>query len=255
MKDIQKYLYHGINSNDLESILKSGYIMTRNSLRQYLFPSDWIEFERLHEANWNGEDAVSITCHPDNLELIEKYNIIKSTSNYHYDNAYITYILTNTSLVLDPIILEHFQIKQKSLKMGYEIQILGDIPISYIKAIGINTNLGIATNTFSPTNINKFRKVLNELENSTKGKNFSKYYDETFNIRDNFHNTTLEKIYQRCLYTNYVPYIEKLLKTYNLAIPIVDLKYGYELPDPETHKRKIKSLKRKYDNYINKNNN
>ena len=37
MKDIQKYLYHGINSNDLESILNSGYIMTRNSLRQYLF--------------------------------------------------------------------------------------------------------------------------------------------------------------------------------------------------------------------------
>ena len=251
MKDIQNYLYHGVaNSKDLEKILYSGYIMTRNSLRQYLSPSEFKIFEKEHAPNWNGQDAVSIACHPKNVELIKKYNITFPSPVFKDDdNAYKEYILPNLTLILDPTLLEDFERKENSLKMGYEIQILDNIPIDYIKAIGIRTNKYI--NTFSPKNIYRLKKVLNELQNSNKGKNFVKYYDSTTNLREYFENYTLEQIYNKSIYTNYIPNLIELLKKYNLNLPIVDLEYGYLLPSQEIQKKRIKKLKRQYNNYIN----
>lgn len=249
MKDIQKYLYHGIgNSKDLEKILHSGYIMTRNSLRQYLSPSEFKIFEEEHGPNWNGQDAVSIACHPKNIELIKKYNIKSDLKDY--DNAYLEYILHRTTLILDPILLEEFSKKENSFKMGYEIQILNDIPIDYIKAIGIRTNKFI--NTFSPKNIYRLKNVLNELQNQNKGKNFVKYYDSTSNLREDFQNYTLEQIYNKSIYTNYIPHLIELLKKYNLNIPIVDLEYGYLLPSQEIQKKRIRKLKNQYCKYLTK---
>ena len=252
MKDVQNYLYHGLtNSKDLEKILCSGYIMTRDSLNHYLSPSEFKRFEEKHSQNWNGRNAVSIACHPKNVELIKKYNItLPSPVFKDEDNAYREYILPNLTLILNPTLLEDFERKENSLKMGYEIQILGDIPIDYIKAIGIRTNKFI--NTFSTKKIYQLQAVLNELENSNKGKNFVKYYDSTTKLREDFENYTLEQIYNKSIYTNYIPNLIELLKKYNLNIPIVDLEYGYLLPSQEIQKKRIKRLKKQYNNYINR---
>lgn len=141
MNNIEEYLYHGLKYNirnsidTLEMILKSGYIMTRNSLREYLSEIDWLLFLKEHPPNWNEQDSVSIACHPNNIELIEKYNI--NLPYAKHDNAYYEYTNTKIILLLDPIILKKYNQKEKSLKMGYELQFIGNISISYIKAIGI----------------------------------------------------------------------------------------------------------------------
>ena len=156
MNNIQEYLYHGLKYNirnsidTLEMILKSGYIMTRNSLREYLSEIDWLLFLKEHPPNWNEQDSVSLACHPNNIELIEKYNINLPYAKHDYD--YYDYTNTKIILLLDPIILKKYNLKEKSLKMGYEIQLIGNIPISYIKAIGIhipNNNINLKENIYN----------------------------------------------------------------------------------------------------------
>ena len=250
MLEIEKYLYHGLNysHNDietLEKIFSSGYIMTRDSLKEYLSFSEMSKFLTSHKANWNGLDAVSIACHPKNLELIEKYNITKPSPPG--DNAYEEFIFGSTTLILDPSLLEDFKQKEISIKMGYEVQILGDIPISYIKAIAIRADS--CYNTFSPKNIYRLKSVLNELKQLNKGKNFVSYYGITQTLRETFITKTLEEIYDKCIFTNFIPKIRKLLDSYNLDIPVIDLDYGYELPSLEKQKKRIKKLRKQYDDY------
>ena len=113
MKNIEEYVYHSIGLNieketleTLEKILKTGYIMTRDTLAQTISSSEWDAIQKEHRANWNGTDSVSVACHPNNHELINIYDVI--TTNFKELNAYNNYTLLCTTLILEPNILKIF---------------------------------------------------------------------------------------------------------------------------------------------------
>ena len=130
--------------------------------------------------------------------------------------------------------------------MNYEIQLVGDIPITYIKAIGLNTNIGLCTMAFSSKNIYKLYKAIKEYEKTSSLKTYKRYYNEIIGTISYLETSSLEEIYDECIYINYVSQIIRLLKKYNLDIPIVDIKYGYELSSPNKQKKRIKKLRRQY---------
>ena len=113
--DVKNYLYHGLNSsvvsdNDtLLRILDSGYIYTRDSLKQYSDYEYYAKFEQKHSANWNGDNAVSVACHPNDKEFIKKYRVFEGDDEI-VDDAYKGFIQGSISLVLDKSLLDEFEI-------------------------------------------------------------------------------------------------------------------------------------------------
>lgn len=198
--NIQKYLYHGLcystdNIFTIENIFQTGYLMKRNPLKNILNEEEWNLFQREHSTNWNGLDAVSVVCHIKNQELIEKYHIVLPEEEK--DNSYQQFIKNVIVLCLDPSILEVFPVKENTRNLGLEIQIMGNIPVSYIRAIALN--LSNAKKCFSTKDIFIFKKVLKELKQNYLGKNFYQYYDQTFYLRYIFHRYSLHKIYKEMI--------------------------------------------------------
>ncbi len=239
--EMNNYLYHGLNydicaQETLEKILKSGYIYTRNSLKKYLTNYYYSHFLRNHTANWNGEDSVSLACHPNNRVVVDNYNLERD----HHDNAFDEFINGTISLVLDTSLLECYDIKMNSLKMNYELQVLGDIPIDFIKAIAININ----NSKYSSKDLYNLRKVILEITNFNKGKNFNKYYNETYYIRDDLSTHSVEYILKNKVYPIYR--LVELIDSCNINIPIVDIKYGNELVPIEKQYRRLNVVAKKY---------
>lgn len=238
---MKNYLYHGLNydtcsQQSLKSILKSGYIYTRNSFKQYLTKYEYSDFLRNHTANWNGDDAVSLACHPNNRVVLDNYNL----ENDHHDNAFDEFINGTISLVLDTSLLECFDIKINSLKMNYELQVLGDIPIEFIKAIAVNIN----NSKYPPKDLDNLIIVILEISNFNKGKNFNKYYNETYYIRDDLSTHSVEYILKNKVYPIYK--LAELIDSCNMNIPIVDIKYCNELVPMKKQYRRLNIFDKKY---------
>ncbi len=243
--NLTDYLYHGINYVDnvnetIDSIISSGYILTRNSLAVYLGDTEYRNFLKNHSANWNGIDAVSLSCHPDDEETIKSYQVLTTD----YDSAYKEYIRSASKvLLLDKKLLEYYKLKQNSIKMNYEMQVMGDIPIKYIKAIGCN----ISNSNYSEQELKKFSKVLYELDSNIRGKQFVKYYMDGSTIREDFRKHSIDEIIDKKIMPLYK--IQKVLDKHGLNIPIIDIDYGYELPQFEYQKKKVKRLAKRYFDY------
>lgn len=238
--NVHDYLYHGITDFDyiktLDSILSSGYIYTRDSLKKYLNNFEYQKFEDRHCANWNGKDAISIACHPNDTQFIHKYNLKQNSS----ESAYEEFIYdANISLVLNKSLLNSFQIKQKSFKMNYELQVIGDIPIEYIVAIATHDS----DKSYSSKNLYILKRILLELNHGNMAKYSIKYSDFKY-LLQNFEN--IEEIFHKKICSLYE--LQNLLNAYKLNIPIIDLKYGYVLPDLDKQKQKILEIKKQYLN-------
>lgn len=239
---LQDYLYHGITDlnwlQTLNSIFNSGYIYTRESLKKYLDAFQYQVFEDCHTANWNGKNSISIACHPDDMECIHKYNLKQNSSESAYqDFIYDSYI----SLVLDKSLLDVFEIKQKSLKLNYELQILGDIPIQYVVAIATPDS----RKKYSAKDLyilENFLLKLNHGENSMEDNNILNLLEDFEHIEENFDKSS-----------QYLYNIRNLIHTYQLDIPIIDLDYGYVLPDQDIQKQKLLRIKNQYLQYIKRN--
>lgn len=233
--NLTDYLYHGLlysSKETLEKIFNSGYLMTRNSLEKYLGEFEYKAFLKTHSPNWNGLDAVSLSCHPEDKELIEKYNLKPD----NYDNAYESYIIGNICLFIDKQILERFQVKQDSCIMNYELQITSDIPVCYIKAIGVQ----FSNNPYSSQNMINMQKYLKAL--LLGDENLINKYGKCSNL-----STILEDLFYNSLYNieersiKPIYEIKQLIEKYGLDIPIVDTTYGFEIPSEEKqHKRLVK---------------
>lgn len=248
--EMKNYLYHGLNYcnngyKTLKEIFDSGYILTRKSLKQYLEPSEYQRFARLHKTNWNGMDAVSVSCHPENMDIINKYNLtINHSDSYNdFNNSYKEMVRGKLALILDPILLEDFELKLDSMKMNYELQILGDIPIKYVKAIGMN----LSKRMYKSEDLFNLRNVLLELSNNNKRKNFFKYCDNTWYIREDLEQYSVTEIFYK--YMSGIYHIQQLLQEYELNIPIVDMDYGYELPKQDTQEKRLVMVEKAYTKY------
>ena len=200
-----------------------------------------MNFQKYHSANWNGVNAISISCHPNNIQLINKYNLNKSN-----DNAFKEFIYPNVSLVLDESLIENFELKQDSWKMNYELHVIGDIPINYIIAIAVNYS---NYKTYNINHLYRLKKILLERNNHVKGKYFCKYSDEIWYLMLALYDNELEtQLYRQ------IPYIYELknvINEYNLNIPIIDLQYGYILPEEVKVKKLIKDIKKQFAIYRN----
>ncbi len=246
--NLTDYLYHGINYVDdvngtIDNIISSGYILTRNSLKSYLDEVEYKRFLEDHGANWNGIDAVSISCHPDDKETIDQYQLL-SAHDVDFDNAYKEYVRASSkALLLDKRLLEHYKLKQNSIKMNYEMQVIGDIPVEYIKAIACITS----HRNYSKQQLNNFSKVLCELNRNVKGRQFVRHYMEGCAIREDFYQYSIDEIIDKKIEPLYR--VQKVLEKHGLNIPIIDIDYGYELPPFEQQKKRIKRIAKNYYEY------
>lgn len=241
--DVKNCLFHGIDYSvdgyeSLTNIFKSRYIYTRESLKKYLGDYRYQKFQQKHSSNWNGKDAISIACHPSNAKLIDKYNLKRDND----DNAYEEYISGNIALVLDKSLLDEFEVKQSTWKMNYELQILGDIPIKYIMAIAFNFSHG----QYTTKNLYNLKKILLELNNDSVGK-YCQKYSELWYLLEDFEKYSVEELLYKKMYFLYK--IKHLLKTYALDIPIIDLNYGYILPDETKQKQRLMNIQKLYSKY------
>ena len=139
--NVQNCLFHGIRDGEkkdaisiLEDIFTSGSLLTHDSLRQ-----KGIVHEREIYSH-QGSNAISICFHPHNLELFEKFKdtciVLKNIKP-----AFVKYVnVSKPSIIFNQDLLNKLKYRQFG---GYkrtvdEIQILGDIPLSYMEAIGFN---------------------------------------------------------------------------------------------------------------------
>ena len=148
--------------------------------------------------------------------------------------------------------------------MCYELQLIGDIPIIYLRAIGLDYS-SYDVHYY----INELRKV-NEMikENKLFGHPGKKYYNlcRESGFRESspkFENDTdlfdyicwLKDLETASIHevvesqTLHLRKVTNLLRKHDLYIPIVDLNYGYVLPDIEEIEHKTKKFVKKIEKY------
>ena len=151
--DLKNFLLHGVfvahpymdefsASIDLvRSILTSGYIMNRESLKKLLTGEDSQNlyskaFAEKTSTHYGGDDVVSLGCL--DIANFDKYIVNKDGNN----NSCI--FSSGMYLVIEPTVLNEMHVVTlKTWRGGVpgEIQIVGNIPTSYIRAIYLNNRI------------------------------------------------------------------------------------------------------------------
>ena len=110
----------------MKKILKTGAILPRNDLKKILTEEEYTIFEKDHHINWNKNNNVSISFHPNKLDFNSD------------ENAFETYVKRYPTFILNTELLNHLSIcKHPYRKMIDEIQIEEKIPTSYIVGIAL----------------------------------------------------------------------------------------------------------------------
>lgn len=140
--DIYNSLFHIVKSrygyfnsiNTLESIMKDGYILTRTHLKNK-------GFNFANPCSYQGDNAISVCFHPDNKGLYELFK--NSYTQFREDSAYNLFINEFTPvIILNKQLLNDLTIQNDShLRMKDEIQVMNDIPLTYMTGIGVKDNL------------------------------------------------------------------------------------------------------------------
>jgi hypothetical protein len=217
--------------------------MTRESLMKNL-PSKYFEIlSKNRIANWQGDNCVSLCCNPNNFQYIKKFSVKDLDSNGNdFDSAYEDFVLSFISLVIDKKVFENAYLDNDKSRMNYEILIKGDISTKYIKAIGIPHD-DILTDLYL------LKKILFERLNNKKGKYFNKYYSKTCNIRYELSEHEIEEIIYR--HYSLISGVKKILESLSIDLPIIDIKYGYQLLEEQDLKTKLHKTKNIYHRYLN----
>lgn len=146
--NLEKNYFHFLNGNAeneniskiclnrLESILKTGYILSRNMQIKLLGNYEM----GVEELNWNGFDNISICIKTNHNE----YNIAFKEYTDEDLNAYNLFAVNNSIC----IILESTLLKNKDIILDYpiyylpgEFQVKHKIPLKYFSGIGIKYDL------------------------------------------------------------------------------------------------------------------
>lgn len=213
--DISKCLFHGIKDSkfrsdlsSLESIFKSGYILTNRSMKE-------LGIKNRKRINFQGDDAISICFHPDNQEL---YTSFFSSDNTLIDEgtAFNLFIKTGyPSIILNPSILDKLTIRHSDCfkRMSDEIQVEENIPLSFMDSIGV---------------WNRIENQIEIINKMNKGVNLNR--DELYEIMffkllcSNNINSKLKEFYIK------INSIKELLNEYGYNIPLVNSESGRNIP-------------------------
>lgn len=141
---INECFFHGIRNSYsksafevFDSILKYNYILTNNSLRYYGIPCDREIYSH------QGSDAISICFHPSN-EYLYNYFFNRGNTITSEDNAFNQFVKSNNpSIILKPSVIKELRIRENTgyKRMTDEIQVLENIPLDYMWAIGYGSFL------------------------------------------------------------------------------------------------------------------
>lgn len=162
--NINQCLFHGIRptSNQssieiLENILKTRYILTCNSLRGIGI------FHEREYLGYQGLDAVSVCFHPNNINLLSKFkNVgIELSEEAPGFNQFVD--SNNPSIIFSSELLNKLNYRKFGgyKRMTDEIQILDDIPLEEMIAIGYG-DVDINYQQEKIYNIEKIRNLLNQ---------------------------------------------------------------------------------------------
>lgn len=214
----------------LKYILLSGFIMTRNSLKEKKIISkrDYITLCQRMD-NWQGDDAVSIACHPSNNDVWAKYSggfIVDD------DDAYQSFACTrNPVLLLNPSLLSELQLKNDRFckRMLYELQVIGDIPIRYVLAVGLSEYLSDDIDDI------KQRISRNMPYSFSDSSDLVKYLHGYISEEEAVHS-----YYERI--NRYIDIVRKIIP----EMPIINKYSGHELPTFEEQCERVKELKKIY---------
>jgi len=234
--DIEKMYFHGVSMMDfefgeglsnidlMESVLRDGVILTRNSLRER-HPE---YYRRLYIDSLNGEDKVSIACH-----FNKEYDYIKNCDKFLTDNmerAFGNYIEGFNSIILTSKVLEDLKYEKNGI-VG-EFQIKGNISLDYMVGVGISDYFG---------------NICDRIEEILKDDNYLKYkYNEIvwqFRFSRDI-NKFLDYGYSNNGYYNYLK-VQYLLEKYGYNVPIVDPFTGKEWVSREENFRRIEKIRNK----------
>jgi hypothetical protein len=216
--------------------------MTRESLKSNLSSEYFEILSKKRIANWQGDDCVSLSCNPNNKKYISNYSVkdLDSSGN-DIDDAYKSFILNYISLIIDKDVLKDVSLSDEKPRMNYEILIKGDIPIKYIKAIGIPHDEFIKK-------LYLCKKIIYERLNNEKGKYFYKYYQSTSNVRYELSEYEIDKIINN--HNKIKIAVEELLKSKNIDLPIIDIMYGYQIMEDAEMKKELQKTKKLYNKYL-----
>ncbi len=202
----QGYVSHfNVVSSKLEKVLKRGLIVSRECLKRELPSEDYDKLLNERYNEWQSQNSVSICCHPSNIEIVPFYY---SDMGEGGTTAYETFIMNPNSLsiVLDINLIDELLHCYNGLRMIDEFQILDQIPLSYMKAIGIWVPL--------------FKE------------NSSEYVKRKLQISlNNNHSATIRRDIEKIYYQ--IQIIECLLSAYGYDKPVINICNGESFKDKE----------------------
>lgn len=140
---IKPYSMYKIDYNEpyevLNDILKSRYIMTRKALQEVLSEEKRKQLGKREEA-WQGDNAVCISCHPNNLQIIKEcyfedtyFDFVCSEGNNAWDALVQKRIPV---IVLNQLLLKKMPLYHLGKRLPDEIQVTGNISLDFMEAIG-----------------------------------------------------------------------------------------------------------------------
>lgn len=253
MVDIHNNLFHetstfsagqGIDSlyNNLLSILTRG-LMTRESLKEIL---SYSEYQLLSEKGcWQDDDCLSLACHPDNTDYVNKYSVNNeekgmSTENEH--SSYERYVIHgNIVLIINGKILREQEVVKNRGRLNFEIQVRGNIAVDNIIAIGLREDLLLR-------DISRLEAVLNELMNGIKDNYYRIYgFEVSYIMHLLSEYSNKEIIEQNSAFS--LESIRELLSVSKMEIPIVYTATGTEAYNYNYKQEKLRQLRSVYNDF------
>ena len=206
-----------------KKILETKAILPRNELKKTLSEEEYTIFEKNHHINWNKENNVSISIHPNKLNLDLTIE----------ENAFTTYTKMYPSFILNPSLLRNLPIcKEPYHKMPDEIQIEGKIPTSYIVGIAL-PNIYLEE---------QLKELEDNIKHPIKWMKKNSYYLDM--MKEDLKKETAEKILND--YYLEVIYLENMLKDLNSDFKLYHTLTGTQITSSNELLIKIKKTQKHF---------
>lgn len=234
MIDVENMCFHGVsfinwdyvvdgitNFQLLESILKDGFILSKEHL------GCQNSFGIIRNIGWNSDNRVCIcnhSCKDDEYSF--QFNFDDAEISYR-QRAFDSFVSNNYSIILDSSILNDFDYLKRGM-IG-EYQVYGDIPLSYMRGIGI------------PNHIRMMLDNVEDMLGNYDDFDFRQRLD--FNVKNLADMKSLDEVRSGFFtYANYIRVLQ-LLEDYGYDALVVDPVAGLEWESIDVMNDRFKRVK------------